>query len=45
MRKVLPWGKIIAYEGAGHWLMVEKKDEVTRDVLDWLTGVGAKSKL
>jgi len=45
MRKVLPWGKIITYPDAGHWLMVEKKDEVTRDVLDWLSGVGHKSKL
>lgn len=45
VRKVLPWGKIITYEGAGHWLMVEKKEEVTRDVLDWLSGVELKSKL
>ena len=45
MRKVLPWGNIINYADAGHWLMVEKKDEVTRDVLDWLSGVGHKSKL
>jgi len=45
VRKILPWGKIITYEGAGHWLMLEKKDEVTRDVLDWLGDVGIKSKL
>ena len=46
MRKVLPWARMVTYEGAGHWLMVEKKDEVTRDVLDWLTdSVGPKSKL
>ena len=45
VRKVLPWGKIIAYEGAGHWLMLEKEAEVTRDVLDWLTDVELKSKL
>jgi soluble epoxide hydrolase/lipid-phosphate phosphatase len=45
MRKVLPWAKVIIYEGAGHWLMVEKKDEVIRDVLDWLNGIGPKSKL
>ena len=42
MRKVLPWGKIITYEGAGHWLMLEKKDEVIRDVLDWLSDMGPK---
>jgi len=45
MRKVLPWAKIITYEGAGHWLMVDKKGEVIQDVLDWLSGVGPKSKL
>ncbi|KAF9782169.1 Alpha/Beta hydrolase protein [Thelephora terrestris] len=46
MRKALPWARIVTYEGAGHWLMVETKDEVTRDVLDWLTSfVGHKSKL
>ena len=45
MRKVLPWAKIITYEGTGHWLMLEKKDEVIRDVLDWLTDLRPKSKL
>jgi soluble epoxide hydrolase/lipid-phosphate phosphatase len=45
MRKLLPWGKIITYEGTGHWLMLERKAEVTRDVLDWLTDVVLKSKL
>jgi len=45
VRKVLPWGKFITYEGAGHWLMLEKKDEVIRDVLGWLADVWPKSKL
>lgn len=45
VRKVLPWGKIIGYEGAGHWLMLEKEAEVTRDVLNWLTDAELKSKL
>ena len=45
VRKVLPWGKIIAHAGAGHWLMLEKEAEVIRDVLDWLTDVKLKSKL
>ena len=45
MRKILPWAKIITYEGTGHWLMVEKKDEVVRDVLDWLADMGPKPKL
>lgn len=36
MRQALPWTKIVTYEGAGHWLMLEKKDEVTQDVLNWL---------
>lgn len=44
-RKALPWGRIITYEGAGHWLMLERKDEVIRDVLNWLADVKLKSKL
>jgi len=44
-RKVLPWGRFITYEGAGHWLMLERKDEVIRDVLDWLADMKLKSKL
>jgi pimeloyl-ACP methyl ester carboxylesterase len=45
MHKILPWAKIITYAGAGHWLMVERKEEVTRDVLDWLSDIKRKSKL
>jgi len=45
VRKVLPWGKIITYEGVGHWLMLEKKDDVIKDVLDWLTDARLKPKL
>lgn len=45
MRKVLPWAKIITYEGAGHWIMVERRDEVTRDVLSWLADVRGGTRL
>ena len=44
-RKALPWARTITYEGAGHWLMLERKDEVIRDVLDWLTDMKLKPKL
>ena len=43
MRKALPRTKIVTYEDAGHWLMLEKKDEVTRDVLNWLADCELKS--
>lgn len=39
-RRLYPTAKIVTYEDAGHWLMIEKKDAVTRDVLDWLCEVG-----
>lgn len=32
-----PMVEIKTYEGAAHWLMIEKKDEVMKDVLAWLT--------
>ena len=39
-RRLYPAAKIITYEDAAHWLMIEKKEAVTRDVLDWLYEVG-----
>jgi pimeloyl-ACP methyl ester carboxylesterase len=45
MRKVLPWTKVVTYAGTGHWLMLEKRKEVTRDVLNWLGDIGRKPKL
>ena len=39
-RRLYPTAKIITYEGAAHWLMIERKEAVTRDVLDWLYDVG-----
>lgn len=30
---------VITYRGAAHWLMIEKKEEVTEGVLRWLTMV------
>lgn len=31
--------KIIRFDGKGHWLMAEVPNEVTRHVLDFLSGV------
>ena len=39
-RRLYPTARIITYEDAAHWLMIEKKEAVTRDVLDWLCEVG-----
>ena len=39
-RRLYPVVKIITYEDAAHWLMIERKETVTRDVLDWLYDVG-----
>ncbi|KAF9645124.1 alpha/beta-hydrolase [Thelephora ganbajun] len=39
-RRLYPAAKIITYEDAAHWLMLEKKEAVARDVLDWLCQVG-----
>ena len=39
-RRLYPAAKIITYEDAAHWIMIEKKEAVTRDVLDWLCEVG-----
>ena len=38
--RLYPAAKIITYEDAAHWLLIEKKEAVTRDVLDWLGEVG-----
>ena len=37
IKKVLPQTKVINYEGAGHWLMYQEKDNVMKDVLAWLS--------
>lgn len=34
--KKLQGAEIKTYEGAAHWLMIEKREQVTEDVLDWL---------
>lgn len=39
-RRLYPAAKIITYEDAAHWVMIEKKEAVTRDVLKWLCEVG-----
>lgn len=38
--RLYPTARIITYEDAAHWLMLEKKETLTRDVLDWLSEVG-----
>jgi soluble epoxide hydrolase/lipid-phosphate phosphatase len=35
-QKFIPWYQDIAIEGRGHWLMVEAKDEITEQVINWL---------
>lgn len=35
-RKFISQLQDVAFEGRGHWLMVEAKDEITYKVLDWL---------
>jgi soluble epoxide hydrolase / lipid-phosphate phosphatase len=32
----VPSLKIITLDGAGHWLMVQRKDEVTTLIADWI---------
>ena len=35
-RKFISRLQDVAFEGRGHWLMVEAKDEITDKVLSWL---------
>jgi soluble epoxide hydrolase/lipid-phosphate phosphatase len=37
MKELLPQTKVINYEGSGHWLMYQEKDNVAKDVLIWLS--------
>lgn len=37
MKHLLPQTKVINYEGAGHWIMYEEKENVAKDVLVWLS--------
>jgi len=32
----VPSLKIVSLEGAGHWLMIEKRSEVTNTIGDWI---------
>lgn len=34
--------EVIEYDDAAHWLMIEKKEEVTKDVLKWLNASRSK---
>lgn len=38
MKRLLPQTKVINYEGSGHWLMYQEKENVAKDVLSWLSG-------
>jgi hypothetical protein len=48
-KKFVPSLQTVTLNDAGHWLMVERKDEVTRIVGDWIAATlhaeTAKSKL
>lgn len=49
-KKFVPSLQTVTLSDAGHWLMVERKDEVTRIVGDWIEATlraetAAKSKL
>jgi pimeloyl-ACP methyl ester carboxylesterase len=35
-KNFVPSLEYITLEGAGHWLMVERKDDVTKEVGDWI---------
>ena len=37
MKELLPQTKVISYEGSGHWLLYQEKDDVAKDVLSWLS--------
>jgi pimeloyl-ACP methyl ester carboxylesterase len=30
---------VITYKGVAHWPMIERKEQVAKDVLDWLGGI------
>lgn len=36
IEKLLPQTKVINYEGSGHWLMYQEKENVVKDILSWL---------
>lgn len=38
-KPMLPQQQVILYEKAGHWLMVESKEDLLRDVNVWLSAV------
>lgn len=47
MQEVIPNMKVVSLD-AGHWIMVETKDQVSEAVLSWLKGlslIGGRSKL
>ena len=45
IKRFLPQTKVVNYEGAGHWLMYQEKENVVKDVLAWLSESGLTSKL
>jgi pimeloyl-ACP methyl ester carboxylesterase len=44
IKKLLPQTKVINYEGAGHWLMYQEKENIVKDVLTWLSESNLTSK-
>ncbi len=41
--KFVPRLRDVAFEGRGHWIMVEAKDEVTNTISSWLGDLGLLS--
>lgn len=38
-RKAVPQTKIVILDGVGHWLMIEAKDAVIKELTEWLSDV------
>ena len=45
IKKLLPQTKVVNYEGAGHWLTYEEKENVAKDILTWLSESNLAPKL
>ncbi|KIM46450.1 hypothetical protein M413DRAFT_441542 [Hebeloma cylindrosporum] len=42
--KFIPRYQGVAFEGRGHWLMVEAKDEITENIINWLEGLTSSTR-
>ncbi|EJU06363.1 alpha/beta-hydrolase [Dacryopinax primogenitus] len=39
MKTIVPGLEIIQYEGAGHWILLDRADDVSRDLMAWIDKV------